>query len=366
MTSFPYEKRLAALQKRLKERGIAAAVILDRANTRYLSGFAGTYSYIVITQDEARFITDFRYWERAKAEVRNFEIVRQDRNAAATLRAVFETLAPRTIGFEEEISWAQVRFLKSCARRAKWIPISDSVRELRLIKDAAEVRAVARAAAIADKVFAQICTELRPGLSERQISRRLRDLLEQAGAEGESFPNIVAGGPHSAQPHAHPTDRRIRKGEILTLDFGAIVDGYCSDMTRTVFVGRPPAGSAKSAELKKIYGIVLEAQERALAAVAPGRTTIEVDAAARDVIRDAGYAECFGHGTGHGVGLEIHEPPRLAPGHESVLREGMIVTIEPGIYVAGTGGVRIEDLVLVTARGARRLSKAPKNLTVLS
>lgn len=365
MNSASYGTRISSLCKRLKNFGADAAVIVHRPNTRYLSGFGGTYSFIVVTPRKNYFVTDFRYLERVKEELAGFEIVLQEKNAKTTLTDLLKELAPRAIGFEEEISWAQVKFLKGCARRAKWISISGAIRDLRIIKDDGEIRAIRRAAAIADKVFAKICRELRPGLTEKQISRRLRDLMEDEGSEGESFPNIVAGGPHSAFPHATPTTRNIKKGEILTLDFGAIAGGYCSDMTRTVFVGAPPKNSAKTQKLIKIYNTVLEAQERALRAVAPGKTTLEIDAAAREHIKATGLAEYFGHGTGHGVGLDIHEPPKLAPGFDTTLREGMIITIEPGIYIAGTGGVRIEDLVLVTARGGQRLSKSPKELLVL-
>ena len=240
-----------------------------------------------------------------------------------------------------------------------WVPLAGRIDALRSVKTEEEQALLARAEAIGDAAFAQICTVLKAGMTEREAAAELEYLLKKNGAQGFSFETIMASGAHSSMPHAVPTDKVIEDGDFVTMDFGCIYEGYCSDMTRTVAIGHADD------EQRSVYETVLRAQRAAIDAIRPGMTGEEADAVARAVIQKAGYGSCFGHALGHAVGLAIHEDPRLAPGNETVLEPGMAVTIEPGIYLPGRFGVRIEDLVVITADGCRDLTHSPKELLIL-
>lgn len=240
-----------------------------------------------------------------------------------------------------------------------WIPAGEELNRLRIVKTEKELASLARAEAIGDQAFTRILSDIRPGVTELEIAAKLDYYMKEAGAVGNSFDTIVASGLHSAMPHAIPSEKKIEAGDFVTMDFGCVYEGYCSDMTRTIVVGKADG------KQKEIYRIVLEAQLAALQVIKAGMTGSEVDAVARRVIAEAGYGEYFGHGLGHSVGLFIHEEPRLSPKCHEVLRENVIQTVEPGIYLPGFGGVRIEDLVCVTADGCRNFTHSPKELIEL-
>ncbi len=351
------EKRLARLRRLLKEHDIEALLISQPANRRYLTGFTGSSGWVVVTQQEQILITDFRYRGQVKDQAPHFEFVEHQGNPFADIKQILDRSGIRSLAFEENhLTFSQHRKLIESLEGLQTVPVSDLVERLRLIKDEEEIQRIRDAVAISDGAFAQILKEIRPGVTERDISLRLEFLMREAGAESSSFDMIIASGPRSALPHGVASDRVLEAGDLVTMDFGAYYQGYCSDMTRTVMIGSP------SKQQREIYGIVLEAQKRAIQAIQAGISGKEVDATAREYIRDHGYGEAFGHGTGHGLGLELHEGPTLSYRNEKTLEAGMVVTVEPGIYLPEVGGVRIEDNVLVTDEGHEVLTKSPKEL----
>ncbi|MGH3849429.1 MAG: M24 family metallopeptidase, partial [Pseudonocardiaceae bacterium] len=260
-----------------------------------------------------------------------------------------------------DVTWARQRRLTTdWFTGVELVPTEGLVETLRQIKDAGEIARMAAAAEIADRALAQVRPRLAEGITEREIALELDFAMRRGGAEGSSFETIVASGPNGAKPHARPGDRRVQPGELVVIDFGALVDGYCSDMTRTLCVG-PPASPVAA----RMVEVVAESQLAGVAAVRAGATTKEVDEACRSIIAEAGWADAFLHGTGHGVGLEIHEDPRVASTSEEVLAAGQVVTVEPGVYLSDIGGVRIEDTVVVTEHGCRILTNAPKELVIV-
>jgi Xaa-Pro aminopeptidase len=328
------------------------------ANVQYLTGFTGTSALVLVGADTPLFVTDFRYVERAERQVPGeFERVRAERQL---LPAVAERLGGR-VGFDD--SNTSVRSLRKLEELApdgtELVPAAGLVERLRRSKDEDEVRAIVSAAGLVNEVYEWTIGRGIVGRTEREVALAAAQKMRELGAEDPSFPPIVAAGPNGSLPHAEAGDREIEQGELVVMDMGAMVDGYCSDCTRTFATGK------LDGEPRDVYELVLSAQEAALAAVHAGATAVEVDGAAREPISDGGHGEEFGHGVGHGVGIEIHEAPRLAPRSEDELTDGDVVTIEPGIYVAGSFGVRIEDLVLVTADGHRNLSGYPKELLVV-
>lgn len=353
--------RLGAVRERLAAESLDALVVSSPYNRAHLSGFTGSSGWLVISAARAALVTDARYVEQAAAQAPEFEVLRHETGEHfAVVAAECGRAAARRVGFEAHVAtFAEYEQLKAALHPAELIAARPIVEDLRMIKDAAEVEAIRRAVRLADEGFAHILPFIRPGVREADVALELEFFLRRAGADGLAFETIVASGPRSALPHGVASERVIGPAEMVTLDFGCRVGGYCSDITRTVAVGEPPA------ELRAVYDVVLAAQQAALAAVAPGKPGREVDRVARDVIAAAGHAERFGHGTGHGVGRFIHENPRLSPKGDVELRPGMVVTIEPGIYLPGVGGVRIEDMALVTAGGYERLTQAPKDLRIL-
>jgi Xaa-Pro aminopeptidase len=354
------EKRLAKLREKLASSNLDAAFLYSKENRRYISGFTGSTGYIIVTADKAYFVTDFRYRDQAQNQCKGFDVIIHGSSLINQLKETISNTKIKNIGIEE--NFMTVAFydnLKSNLENVELLPLKGIMDDLRLYKDADEIENIAVAASIADAAFTHILGFIKPGKTEIEVAVELEYFCKQNGATEMSFESIVASGVRSSLPHGIFTEKIINNGEFLTLDFGCVYNGYCSDMTRTVFVGKADE------KQKNIYNTVLEAQEKALEQIKPGMLGKEVDKIARDIITAAGFGENFGHGLGHGVGLAVHEEPRLSPLGERVLETNMVVTDEPGIYIAEYGGVRIEDLVLVTERGNRVLSKSPKHLIEL-
>jgi Xaa-Pro aminopeptidase len=328
------------------------------ANLRYLTGFTGTSGLFLIGVELRLFVTDFRYVERAEREVpAEVERVRAERQL---LPSVAERFRGR-VGYDDaNTSVRSLRKLEELAPEGvELVPAAGLVERLRRSKDEGELRSIAEAARLADEVYEWTIHRGLASRTEREVALAAEQRMRELGAEGPAFPVIVAAGPNSALPHAEASEREIGPGEMVVIDMGAIVDGYCSDCTRTFATGEP------GAEARDVYELVLGAQRAALAEVRARVSARQVDTAARDVIAEAGHGEEFGHGVGHGVGIEVHEAPRLAQRSEEDLVEGDVVTIEPGVYVPEQYGVRIEDLVVVEPDGARNLSGVPKELRIV-
>jgi len=345
--------RLAAL---LAERELDRFLVTDLVNVRYLTGFGGTNGACVCGAAERIFLTDFRYTERAEAEVEGWDVITVHDD---WLGGVAGRLAGRT-GFED--TQMAVRTLRRLEEKLPdgvvLTPAGGAVEKLRRVKDAAELAAIAAAAELADEVWRWSLDRGLAGRTELEVARAAEARMRELGAE-PSFPAIVAAGPNGALPHAEPSEREIGSGELVVFDMGAKLAGYCSDGTRTFATGEP--GEAARA----VYETVREAQAAALEAIRPEATGEAVDKVARERIEEAGHADHFGHGLGHGVGLEVHEEPRLSPRSEDVLAAGEVVTVEPGIYLPGELGVRIEDLVVLAPDGHRNLSGLPKDLQLV-
>lgn len=361
MASISHADRLKRLRAAMKSRGLDAFVVLDRTNTRYISGFGGSHSVIIIDSRSARFVTDSRYAEIAAGMIdKSFKVICQPpKGTADFFRGLFKAGAYKNIGFEQSIPYQQYETFRQYARGGKLVGAQDLILDLRAVKDDAELAIIRRATKLADDMMAHALKSLRIGMTEWELGKIIRRSAEDLGGEGESFQNIVASGPNASKPHHRGSARRIRKGDMVTIDLGGVYKGYCSDLTRTVAVG------SLNKRFEHIYNVCLAANEAAIAGIRPGMRGEEADALAREVIVKAGLGEFFGHGLGHGVGLEIHEAPRLSLEAKNILKPGHIVTIEPGIYIPGFGGVRIEDYALITEKGAKVLSRSPKNLTVV-
>lgn len=347
--------RLGAL---LPERGLDALLVTDPTNLRYLTGFTGTNGLALVGPERRLFITDFRYVDQAADQVADFDRLRGTRDL---LPDAAEHLAGR-VGFDDaQLSVrTHARLRELAPDGAELVPAGGLVEELRGVKDPDELRSIREAAALIDDVLEHLCGRGLVGRTERQVAQDLEDVMRARGAEGPSFPTIVAGGAHGALPHASPRAEPLEPGTLVIVDLGCVLDGYCSDCTRTFATG-PLTGAAAA-----VYDLVLEAQRAALAAVRGGASGRSVDAVARERIEAAGHGERFGHGLGHGVGMEVHEAPRLSPASDDVLRSGSVVTVEPGVYVSGELGVRIEDLVVVTDSEPEVLSGFTKELVTLS
>lgn len=345
------------------EHELDALLVSDLMNLRYLTGFTGTNGLAVIGagRDGVRtFITDFRYVERTAAEVEGYEQLRGERELLASVAQALPGRAPLRLGFDDAHLSVRKhdRLREAVPESVALVPAGGLVEELRMVKDADELARIAAAARLADEAFRAMLEHGLVGRSERAVALELEDHMRHRGAE-PSFPSIVAAGAHGALPHAEPRDVVIPRDALVVVDWGARLEGYCSDCTRTLATG------ALGGQAADVYGLVARAQADSLAAVRPGPSGREVDAVARELIVAAGHGERFGHGLGHGVGLEVHEGPRLAPSGEATLRAGNVVTVEPGVYVPGSFGVRIEDLVVVTEGGAEVLSGIGKELATV-
>lgn len=346
------------MRQKMREEKIDAYVVTRPENGRYLSGFSGGEAILFITAERALLLTDFRYLEQATREAPEFEIIKTGQDHFDRL-AEFGRQA-RRIGFEGDfVTYESYVKLTKIFPQTEFLSIPHLASHLRSVKEPQEIEALRQAVKIADAAFAQIIETLVIGQTEEQIGLELEYLMRRAGASKGSFDFIVASGVRSALPHGTASAKKIRSGEFLTLDFGAVYQGYCSDITRTVFLGEPEA------KHREVYEIVLAAQKAGIAAVEPGRAGKEVDAAARKIIADAGYGDYFGHGLGHSVGLAVHEGPNLNTSEGRLLEPGMTITVEPGVYIPNWGGVRIEDIVLVTEDGCEVLTQATKEFMMI-
>ncbi len=345
----------------LNNKSLDALLITNPVNIRYLSGFKGEGA-LYLSRDLRVIITDSRYTEAASKESR-FDIIEE--NAAHKRTQIISELLEKDkaglLGYEDKYMTCHTfaSYREKIKDVRKWTGISDEVASIRQVKTPQEIAYIEKACAIADKVFKEICGQIEPGMTEMEGAAELEYRMKRLGADGLSFPAIFAAGKNSSMPHAVPSDYRVQPGDFITMDFGCTFNGYCSDMTRTVAVGHV------SEKQKKIYETVLKAQQTGVKAAAPDLKGKEIDAEARNVIKDAGYGQYFGHSLGHGIGLECHENPRFSPLEENLIKEGMVITVEPGIYLPGEFGVRIEDTVVITKDGCRPLTLSPKELIVL-
>jgi Xaa-Pro aminopeptidase len=349
--------RADRLLERLGERELDALLVTDLVDVRWLTGFSGSNGAALVSAEERLFLTDFRYVEQAAEQVGDgFEIVRAGRDLLGELAA---RLPAGRAGFDDErvTVKAHARLNEKAGATTELVAAGGVVRELREVKDAGEQERIAAAAELATDCFETVVGRGLAGRSERALALELEHELRLAGAEDPSFPSIVAAGPHGALPHAEPRDIEIPAGVLVTIDWGARLDGYCSDCTRTLASG--PVGERE----REVYELVRSAQEAALAAIEPGAGCEAVDGVAREIVVAAGHGDHFGHGLGHGVGLEVHEGPRLAKGATGTLVAGNVVTVEPGVYLPGELGVRIEDLAVVREDGTRVLTGFTKQLT---
>jgi Xaa-Pro aminopeptidase len=359
-----YSSRIHALRRKMKEHGVESLLVNHLPDVRYLCGFTGSNAFLAITRSRAAMFTDGRYIVQARQETKGARVVIAKRSARDESCQWLASSGAKHCAFQPETTTvadlASYRKALPSGRSGFFKPLSFSpVSDLRLVKDADEIRLMTQAAALGVTLFHDLLPRLEPGLSEVEAAALLENNARIRGAEGMSFDTIVASGPRSALPHGRATSARLPRKGFVTLDFGVILNGYCSDMTRTIFLGRP------TRQERFTYDAVREAQQAAVETVKPGISCGEVDEAARSVLRKAGLAGYFTHSTGHGVGLEIHESPRIAADQKQALSPGMVVTIEPGVYLAGQFGVRIEDMVVVTRDGGQVLTPASTGWTQL-
>jgi len=351
--------RVDRLRALLAEEGVDALLVTALTNVRYLTGFTGSAGLVVVSADELVLVTDGRYTEQAADQLASAGVPgRLEITGTEQRRIVTEAVADAgRIGLEaDHVSWAaQRRYAREWFADRDLVPTSGLVEQLRRTKDVGELARMEAAAAVADAALAELRPTLLDGPTEAEFALELDATMRRLGATKPSFETIVASGPNAARPHARPSGRRVAPGDLVVLDFGAVVDGYCSDMTRTVAVGAVDATSARMLE------VVTAAQAAGVAAVRPGVAAVDVDAACRAVIAEAGWADAFTHGTGHGVGLDIHEAPRVGTTSDATLAVGDVVTVEPGVYLPARGGVRVEDTVVVTPEGCRPLTHSTKD-----
>ena len=349
------------VQEILQKQSIGAAIISNGDNMRYVSGFAGATGYLYISQKRHAVVTDFRYTIQAEQEAEGYEIVTIGNGGyEVALNELLEADGISQLGFEaEDMLYGTYNKLKEKLKVEELVPLGSEITAMRRIKTPKELEMIKRAEGIGDEVFTEILDFIKPGMTELEIAARIEYLLKVKGAQGISFNAIVASGVNSSMPHAVPTVKKIEKGDFLTMDFGCIYEGYCSDMTRTIVIGKA------SEKQKEVYNTVLKSQLAALDFIHAGVQGKVVDKVARDIIYSAGYEGCFGHGLGHSVGLHIHENPRFSMLEEDIIEAGMAITVEPGIYIKGFGGVRIEDLVAVTKDGHENFTFSEKKLIEL-
>ena len=364
ITKKNFKSRIENLRASMNEKKVDAVFISSYENRRYYSGFTGSNGWLLITPDKSYIFTDGRYFEQVKKEAPLYELVKADQSfQKAMLVALEQLLADNPIngklGFESHFMSVSLygELLNALKMdNTDFYPFDEEIRGPRDVKDSDEIELLKNAVKVAEKGFLQIKDKFIPGMTERELASKLDYNMKLAGAEKESFDTIVGSGENGALPHAKISDRKLQEGDTVVVDWGAVVKGYHSDMSRTLFIGKPQG------KMKEVYEIVLKAQLKVLENIKPGMTTGEADAIARDHIKAAGYGKEFGHGLGHGVGLAIHEMPSLKEGMDMVLKPGMAVTVEPGIYLPGVGGVRIEDLVIITEDGCDVLTSLSKSI----
>lgn len=352
-------EKLQKVREGLSKLGLDGLLITSNYNRRYISNFTGSSGVVLVSSTDAKFITDFRYVEQATEQCEGFDIVKHSGSIPDAVAEQVKLLGIKRLGFEQEhVTYSSYKTYEETVQ-AELVPVSGLIEKIRLIKTDAEIKILKVAADIADAAYKHILEFIRPGISELDVSNELEFFMRRAGATSSSFDIIVASGKRSALPHGVATDKLIEKGDFVTLDFGAYYKGYVSDITRTLAVGEPDP------KLKEIYEVVYEAQRLGMEGIKPGMTGKEADSLTRDYITEKGFGENFGHSTGHGIGLEVHEGPALSFKSETKLEPGMIVTVEPGIYIPELGGVRIEDDTILTATGNETLTHSTKELIIL-
>jgi Xaa-Pro aminopeptidase len=357
--------RLAKLRVKLRDQGVDTFLILQAENRRYLSGFTAedgqfneSAGALLITADRQILATDSRYDTQARMEAPEFEISCYKKGLADALPEILKTLHTERFGFESvRLSYLEFqrfeRQLKEQEVSVSLVPTEGLVEGLRMIKEPQEIEAIRQSLAVSESVFETICENLSPGIPEKVLAWNLEKGLREKGAESVAFPPIVASGPNAALPHAVPTDRPVERGEPILFDWGSRLDGYCSDISRTIILGKPDT------RFKTVYQVVRDAQSMAVEAIRPGISSQDIDKIARDYIASKGFGDRFGHGLGHGVGLATHERPHLSPIRPMNLELGMVTTVEPGIYIPEWGGVRLENMVVIEAQGAVVLNHFP-------
>ena len=359
------KKRLARFREKVQEQPFDTFMVLQGENRRYLSGFTAedgqfdeSAGALFITGDRQLLATDSRYLEQARIEIDDFEICQYKEGLACALPGIMKALGTKRLGFESaRLSCLQFQRLKEELKKARisvsLVPTENIIEEIRMIKEEGEIEAIRKSLALSETVFETIASDLCLGVSEKKLAWALEKELREQGAEALAFPPIVASGPNSAFPHAVPTDRSVSVGEPILFDWGVRLNGYCSDISRTLFLGEPDPF------FKTVYQVVKDAQFLAIEAIKPGVSTQAVDGVARDYITEKGFGDYFGHGLGHGVGLAVHEKPHLSPHRPMTLEVGMVTTVEPGIYIPKRGGVRLENMVVVQPEGAAVLNHYP-------
>lgn len=355
-------KRLQKARKLIKEKNLDAIIIVGRPNTIYNSGFTGSTSVLLIGLEKAWLVVDFRYTIQAKEQAfEGIEVVEQQESFYKTINGLISDNSIGNIGFEGNVlTFSEYQKMKISLTKAKsLVNLEGSTDMLRLIKDSEEIECIQQAVLFGDRVFDHIVKFIKPGMKETEVAAEIEYMMKKLGARGPSFETIVAAGHRSAMCHGTATDNIIKAGDAVVLDFGLIYRNYCSDMTRTIFIGEPDK------ELKKIYDIVRKAQEAALSGIVSGMKASDADKIARDIITEAGFGDAFGHSLGHGVGVEIHEEPRLSAKSEDILTDGMVFSVEPGIYVEGLGGVRIEDMVVMEGGRPRNFTTSIKDMIIV-
>jgi len=351
------EQRLKRCREHMRRSGVRGYLITNRMDQIYLTGFDGEDGAVVVTPKGVHVITDGRFEQSVKMQAPWAPATLRTGGLEEAIGQVCGTLRCKELAFQaDHVAVETLGQLRRACRPARLVAAPPIVNRLRLSKDRNELGKIGRAIDIAESAFRAMRRKLRVGMTESEIAALLEYEMKRRGAIEPSFRTIVAEGRNAALPHAEPGRRKIKKGSLLLIDWGAVSDYYCSDLTRMLFVG------TIAPRLKQLYQIVLQAQQKGIAAIAPGRRACDIDQVARDHITQAGYGEKFGHGLGHGLGLDIHESPRLKYGFDDVLEPGMVVTVEPGIYLPGIGGIRIEDDVLVTSSGYEVLTRLPKSL----
>jgi len=355
-----YPGRLRKLKESLKKKNLKFFLTEDPANRLYLTGFTGSTGWVLVSEDGVTLFVDSRYTELAQNQSPPVKVNQIDTPFDSFWESYSRSFEGERVGYEShKITHRQVLELRDRSRAAKLNLVSTQgvIEKVRSVKDPYEIAQIQKSVDIADRAFAKLLVAIKPGQTEIEIAWLLEKLIREEGAERVAWhPFIVAVGANSSMPHYHPGKAQLQKQDMLQLDFGAVVNGYCSDISRVVFMGKP------TADQRKVYQVVWDAQESAMRRIHPGAKSKEVDAAAREVVEKAGYKP-YGHGLSHGIGLEVHELPSVSLRSTDVLQEGNVISVEPGIYIPGWGGIRIEDLVLVTKSGCETLTKSPKDIS---
>ncbi|GIV02522.1 MAG: Xaa-Pro dipeptidase [Fimbriimonadales bacterium] len=355
------EQIVERVRERMQEKGISAILVSNVRNVGYLTGFTGSSGFLVLGEDRGAFLSDSRYDEQAREEVQGFpvSIYKNPTTTAEALAGLVRELGYDRLGFEaEHVTFATHRQWQEAMPEVTFVPVEGLIDPLRLVKTPEEIEKIRQACRLADACFDHVLRLIQPGVVEYDIALEIDFYIRRQGAKS-AFETIAVSGERSARPHGTPSEKRLERGDFVTMDFGARLDGYCSDLTRTVVV------QEASDRHREVYQAVLDAQLKALDAIRPGVPAKDVDAVAREVLRERGLDTYFGHGLGHGLGAEVHDVGRMSPSSDDILEVGQVWTVEPGVYIPGFGGVRIEDDVVVTDEGCEILTSSPKELLIL-